>query len=258
MDNFVIVIGSWMISNASRLAILRWLSTASYFFGCLTTPFLFLIAYEFCHTLHGGPKRRLLYHDQFGRIGVAILAFSFATYSIVDFFAHSRVTGALSLRRHTGLPVYEIEGGELPATFCTSVFGTVMLLLAGGCLWARTRYPWLSLVQLVILFGRVTSMFSEPHHVLAEASWDLLLSVSLVMTATHVIRNSDEVVEERVQSLLGEDGLRWYGALEARDEILAHRPLKSSGKSGTASSHGEQCTVGTVERLNSDQTIIDV
>ncbi|KAJ3170519.1 hypothetical protein HDU87_008754, partial [Geranomyces variabilis] len=177
---------------------LRTLYLLSYLFTALATPLLIPIAYELCHTLHGGPKRRLLYHDQVGRIAAAACALGWLAYGLVDFFALSRVSDSLECGKVL-LAVCEIPAGELlPATRAASTAGSAVLALAGGCLWRRTgtgtgsSWPWLTVSQLAVLLGRAVYQSEEPHshHHLAQSVWDLLLTASLAFAVIHVVRNS--------------------------------------------------------------------
>ncbi|KAI8821729.1 uncharacterized protein EV422DRAFT_429727 [Fimicolochytrium jonesii] len=238
------------------LHLLHTLSLTNTLLAALLTPTVILIAYELCHTLHGGPRRRLLYHDQFGRIAAVLAASALFVYDMSEFVAEK---DSLVLKERLGLPGYEVEDGAR-AVKVAEYAGTVMLVLAGGCLWARTGYPWLSLLQGAILLGRVSTATSAgPYTPLLTSSWSLILSISLTTALSHTIQHAKDPADSpHSQHLLTDDDLRWYGTLGG-DEAGSGPGSPAGKKSGTSTPGELAGGAGQgVERVGSDWTVVEV
>ncbi|KAJ3159328.1 hypothetical protein HDU86_001932 [Geranomyces michiganensis] len=189
-QNTVLALPSRRTTTPSLLALL---------FTAITTPLLIPAAYELCHALHGGPKRRLLYHDQVGRLAAAAAALALMAYALVDLFAPEKSNGSPAAAAGNRIPMMLITL-HLPATRAASAAGSTVLALAGACLWRRTgtAWPYLTVMQIAILVGRVVTVYppKEPyyyaHHssILAQSLWDLLLTISLALAIVHVACNS--------------------------------------------------------------------
>ncbi|KAJ3006680.1 hypothetical protein HKX48_009531 [Thoreauomyces humboldtii] len=209
-------------------SILRLAAFGSYCFACLGVSLLFPISYEFCHSLHGGPSRRLLYHDWYGRMAAGALAVAFSVWNVVDLVALSRVRpDNLQMVDHSGVIVPEVSGGQLTATWVTEIAGSLVMAIAGGCLWKRAHYPWLTISQLTIVIGRIVASVAvrrEPWHSIADPIWDILVAAAILHAAFLVIRNSGDQHPLLSAPLLDDPLPREsYGAVTEGDE---HCPSK--------------------------------
>ncbi|KAI9092687.1 hypothetical protein DFS34DRAFT_286646 [Phlyctochytrium arcticum] len=267
--DITILLGPFLDNSHTGHQVLRYLTSSVTFLGALIQPMLIVIAYELCHIIHGGPKRALLSRDQFGRIAAVGLTVCFVAYQVIDFALYSKVMEKMSLQRPWGMPVFEINNeGRWAASELTKWVASVILVGTGGCLWARTRYPWLALLQVAVILGRaiLSSGPPEPTQLLLDPVWAVIFTLSITMAHYHVINCHmdepyhdddgyfgsghsvfDPLLPAIVSPCVGgvtvppEAWTRWYGAVEIWENgqrILGPPPL-AKGKYSAAASKSE-------------------
>ncbi|KAJ3043050.1 hypothetical protein HDV00_005958 [Rhizophlyctis rosea] len=190
----------------------------------LLTPTLFIIAYELCHKVHGGPKRRILAREAAGRIAATTIACVAVGWGVIDWVMKERPRGAVPV------PCGEESLGVLAGERWAA---EVMLGLAGGCLWARLRWPWLTVLSAVELVLHATPHLfpsTKPYTTLLQS---LVLSYALFLSK-HIVTSSAlaSIDDEATQPLVSDESFEWlrrYGSAGTVEVWVDGQPASPPG-----------------------------
>ncbi|KAI9364862.1 hypothetical protein DFJ73DRAFT_808370 [Zopfochytrium polystomum] len=150
---------------------------------------LILLAFDWCHRLHGGPRRRLLSRDKLGEVIGIVSAVLACALQLSDFLYWSNLPTRLgwTFARGTIVLLFTDSSERVPIWPAWKLLVVLFALAsAGGCLWARTRYKWLLISLTLLLSTAIAYHGLDALPVGFQLGWWLSLSALLAMTEYHI------------------------------------------------------------------------